>query len=75
MAVRFADRVKDLFLPGKIHNEFGTHALSYSMENRSFFPEVKWPEREAEHSSRNIAEVRKEWSCTSIPNIPPWCGV
>ena len=74
MAVRFGEGVKDLSLPGRAHNDFGTHPPSYSMENK-FFPEVMQPEREAENSSPNIAEVRKEWSYTSIPNIPSCCGV
>jgi hypothetical protein len=32
--VRFAEGVKDLSLPGRIHNDFGIHPPSYSMENR-----------------------------------------
>jgi hypothetical protein len=30
-------------------------------------PEVKWPGREADHSSLSNAEVKNEWSYTSIP--------
>jgi len=58
MVVRFAEGVKDLSLPWRIHNDFGTHPPFYSMENRQFFAEANRPEREAEHSSPNIAEVR-----------------
>jgi hypothetical protein len=30
---------------------------------------VKWPEREADHSPPSSAEVRNEWSYTSIPPV------
>jgi hypothetical protein len=36
---------------------------------RGTFPEVKWPEREVNHSSPSSAEIKNEWSYTSAPHI------
>jgi hypothetical protein len=38
------------------------------------FSGVKRPGCEAEHSPPSRADVKNAWSCTSIPNTPPWCG-
>jgi len=37
---------------------------------RSSFPEGKWPEREADHSSPSRPEVKNKWSYTSTPSMP-----
>jgi hypothetical protein len=37
--------------------------------HRGSFPEVKWPEREVNHSPPSSAEVKNEWSFTSIPPL------
>jgi hypothetical protein len=39
----------------------------YTMGARGFFPGVKRPGREADHSPPIIAEVKKIWMYTSIP--------
>jgi len=31
------------------------------------FPGIKWPKREADHSSLSSAEIMNQWSCTSAP--------
>jgi len=40
------------------------------------FPEVNWPEREADHSPPSSAEVKTMWNCTSTPPYAfiPWTG-
>jgi len=43
----------------------GVHLSSYSMGTGGFFPAVKRPGRETDHSSLSNAEVKNEWSCTS----------
>jgi hypothetical protein len=35
----------------------------------AFFLGIKWPGREADHSSPSSAEVKNAWSCTSTPPI------
>jgi hypothetical protein len=35
---------------------------------------TKRPGREVDRSPQSIAELKKEWSCTSVPAIPPWTG-
>jgi hypothetical protein len=37
------------------------------MGNRALSLEVKWPEREADHSAPSSAEVKNAWSYTSTP--------
>jgi hypothetical protein len=36
----------------------------------ALFPEVKWPEREADHSPPTSTEVKKMWIYTSTPHTP-----
>jgi hypothetical protein len=43
----------------------GAHATSYPMKNVALFFEEKRPDREANHSPPNIAEVKKAWVITS----------
>jgi len=40
----------------------------------ALYPEVKWPEREADHSPQPSAEVKKAWSYTFTPCKSSWCG-
>jgi len=35
--------------------------------HRASFHEIKWPEREVDYSPPSSAEVKNEWSHTSIP--------
>jgi hypothetical protein len=44
-----------------------THPASYPMGTGDSLPEVKGPEREADHSSPTTAEFINAWSCTSTP--------
>jgi hypothetical protein len=45
----------------------GAHQASYLMGTEGFFPGVKRPERETDHSPPTSAEVRKMWIYTSAP--------
>jgi hypothetical protein len=54
-------QVQDLFLLHSIH----THPTSYPMGNGGFFARVRWPGREADHSTPSGAEV------LNIRAIPP----
>jgi hypothetical protein len=42
---------------------------SYLFMYRGFFPAVKWPGREVNHSSPSVAEVKNEWIHTSTVPI------
>jgi hypothetical protein len=45
----------------------GVHSTSYKMGIGGSFPGVKRQEREADHSPRTSAEVKKTWVYTSTP--------
>jgi len=42
---------------------------------RSFYPRIKRPGREVDHSTPSNAEVNNAWSRTSTPNTPSLRGV
>jgi len=48
----------------------GNHHTSNSNGTGTFFPGLKRPEREVDHSPPFSAEVKNEWSYTSPP--PSW---
>jgi hypothetical protein len=45
----------------------GAHSASYPAGAGSYFPGVKRPGREADHSSPTSAEVKNTWIYTSTP--------
>jgi hypothetical protein len=51
----------------RFHHGSGAHSASYPMGTRGSFPGVKWPRREADHSSPPSAEVKNAWSYISTP--------
>jgi hypothetical protein len=54
-------------LPRCVHTASGNHRSSYPMGTEGFFPEVNWPERDADHSSPPSAEVKNAWAYFSTP--------
>jgi hypothetical protein len=61
----------------RIQTGSGAHPASCSMGIKPFFPGVKRPEREADHSHPFSAEVKDEWSYTSAPlcAFMAWTGI
>jgi hypothetical protein len=52
----------------------GAHSASYTMGTRGCFPWVKWPRREANHSSPSRTEVKNAWRSISTPTMSSWGG-
>jgi hypothetical protein len=60
----------------RVQTGSGPHPASYPTSTGDYFPGVKRPGREAEHSPPSSAEVKNEWSCTSTPYVfLTWCLV
>jgi hypothetical protein len=56
----------------RVQTGSGAHPASYPMSTRGCYPEVKWREREADHSPPPSSEVKKAWGYTSTPPIRIW---
>jgi hypothetical protein len=70
--VRIPVGVREFYLFQNVPNVFGAHPAVYSV-NTGVFPEVKRPGRDVNHSSQYSAEVKNEWSYTSLPPcMPSW---
>jgi len=50
------------------------HQVSYPMGTGGFFPGVKRPVREADHSSPSNTEVKTAWRYTSTSDTSSWRG-
>jgi hypothetical protein len=57
--VRFPAAAVNFSLHHRLQNGSGTHPASYLMGARGFFPGVKRPGREADHSPPSSAEVKE----------------
>jgi hypothetical protein len=73
--VRFPVWTGNFSLHRRVKTGSETHPASYPMGTRGFFPGVKRPGREADHSPPSSVEV-KEWVELYLysPNTPSWCG-
>jgi hypothetical protein len=60
--VRFPTGAGNFSFHHRVQNGSGAQSPSFSMGTRGSFPEVKRPEREAEHSPPSNAEVKNAWS-------------
>ena len=65
--IRRADSGKKYFLPQNVQTGSEAQLISYSMCTEGPFPEVKWSELEADHTSSSNSEGKNEWSCTPTP--------
>jgi hypothetical protein len=67
--------VKGFFsLRRRVQTGSGNRPASYPMGTRGSYAGIKWPGREADHSSPSSAEVKNAWSYTSTPHTSSWCG-
>jgi hypothetical protein len=73
LAVRslISGRGKKFFLFKNVHERLWGPAGILFNRYRYFFPGVRRPGREVDHSSSSTAEVKNEWSYTSAPPISP----
>jgi hypothetical protein len=60
-------RGQELLLLHVVQTGSGVHPTSYTMGTGSYFPGVKRPGREVDHSPPTSAEVKKMWIYTSTP--------
>jgi hypothetical protein len=67
--VRFPARAGNFSLHHRVQTGSGTHPASYPMGTRGLYLGVKWPGREADHSSPPNAGVKNACSYTSTPPI------
>jgi len=62
-------QVQEIFIFSRIvQTESEAHPYPYSMGNGLLFRAVGRPRCDANHSSSSTAEVRSEWSYTSVPH-------
>jgi hypothetical protein len=75
--VKFPARAKRFSLSLHVQTGSGAHPASYPMNTGSFYPEVKRPGCEADHSPPYSAKVKKKWSYTfTNPQVfMAWCVV
>jgi hypothetical protein len=61
----------------RVNKGSGVHKASYPMGTAGYFPRVKRPGREANHSPPSSAEVKSVWPYTSNPPFVfmAWCLV
>jgi hypothetical protein len=52
-----------------VHAGFVAHPASCSVGAEVFFPGVKRPGQEVDHSPPSSAKVKNEWSCTTAPPV------
>jgi hypothetical protein len=64
--VRFPERAGNFSLHHRVQNGSGAHPASYPMGTRDSLG-VKWPGREADHSSPSSAEVKYAWGYARAP--------
>jgi hypothetical protein len=66
---RFLAGAGNFSLHHHVQNGSGVHPASYPIGTRGFFPGVKRPGREADHSPPSSAKVKNAWSYTSTPPV------
>jgi hypothetical protein len=69
---KLRDVRSEVLPPAEAHvpTRCGAHTGSHFISIGGFIPrKIKWPEREAEHSSPSSGEVTNEWSYNSRPAI------
>jgi hypothetical protein len=67
--VRFSAGAGNFSRHHRVQTGSGAHPASYPVGTRGFFPGVKRPGREADHSTPSSAEVKNVWSYISTPLI------
>ena len=63
------DRGKTFDSSLKLQTRSGAHQVSYSVGTGRYFPSLKRPELEVDHSRPSNAEIMNKWSCTSTPPV------
>jgi len=51
----------------RVQIDSGAYPASYPIDTEAFFPEVKWPGREADHLPPPSAYVKNTWRYTFTP--------
>jgi hypothetical protein len=59
------ERQKVILSHHRFHTDSGAYTESYLVSTVICFSRIKWPGREADHSSPSIAKVNSVWRCTS----------
>jgi hypothetical protein len=75
--VRLPEGAGNFSLHHRVQNGSGAHPASYQIGTGGFFPGVKRPGRESDHSPPSTAEVKNAWSYASTPQyvVMAWCVV
>jgi hypothetical protein len=72
--VRFPTVVRDFSLLDSVQTDFGAHPSSYPMGTGGFFPGVKRPGCEADHSPPSSAEIKNGECIPPLPHASSWRG-